>query len=73
MKLVIGALFLLGAEQAFAHALMIQFPNQDVASRILMPASLVFAVLGSIFLIWGLLAEVKSARRGSKDHPPGVS
>ena len=73
MKLVSGALFLVGAEQAFAHSLMIQFPNQDVASRILIPASLVFAVLGSLFVVWGLLTETSMGRRNSKDHPPGVS
>lgn len=57
MKLVTGALLLLGAEQAYAHAHLVQFPNHDIAAQVLVPASLVFVVLGSILLVWGLFTE----------------
>lgn len=59
MKLLSGAVLLLAAEQAFAHAQLIQFPNHDDASAVLIPASVVFLILGSSFLIWGLLSEVR--------------
>ena len=46
MKTLSGALLLLAAEQAYAHANLVQFPNQDSAARVLYPASVVFLVLG---------------------------
>jgi hypothetical protein len=66
MKLVSGALLLLGAEQAYAHANLIQFPNYEPAAAILFPAAIVLLVLGVLLLGWGLLTET---RRGSAtDH-----
>jgi hypothetical protein len=62
MKTVSGALLLLAAEQAFAHAQLAQFPNHEAASRILIPASIVFLVLGAILLSWGLLADLRVQR-----------
>lgn len=62
MKLLTGAVFLVGAEQAYAHSLLVQFPNQDSASRILVPASLVMLTLGVLFTLWGLLSEVRAER-----------
>lgn len=59
MKLLSGTILLLAAEQAFAHAQLVQFPNHDDATAVLIPASVVFVILGSILLIWGLLSEVR--------------
>jgi len=66
MKLVSGSLLLLAAEQAFAHAHLVQFPNHDVASRVLVPASLILALMGATLFVWGLLTEARrSAVSGS--------
>ncbi|GDY08932.1 hypothetical protein LBMAG52_24180 [Planctomycetia bacterium] len=59
MKLLSGTILLLAAEQAFAHAQLVQFPNHEDATAVLIPASVVFVILGSILLIWGLLSEVR--------------
>ncbi len=63
MKLLSGVVLLVGAEQAYGHALLVQFPNQNSASSILIPGSLVFLVLGSILMLWGLLTECRSSER----------
>ncbi len=59
MKLLSGTILLLAAEQAFAHAQLVQFPNHEDAAAVLIPASVVFLILGSILWIWGLLSEVR--------------
>ena len=63
MKLLSGAVLLVGAEQSYAHALLVQFPNQESASTVLVPASLVLSTLGSILMLWGLLTECRSPAR----------
>jgi hypothetical protein len=60
MKLIAGALMLLGAEQAYAHAKLIQFPHQDAAT-VLLPAAVIFLALGTLLVVWGLLTEWRSA------------
>jgi len=60
MKLVSGAILFLAAEQAYAHAHLVQFPNHDVASRVLVPGSLVLLVLAVLMFVWGLLTEARS-------------
>ncbi len=60
MKLLSGTILLLTAEQSFAHAQLAQFPNHEDARAVLIPASVVCLVLGSILLIWGLLSEVRN-------------
>lgn len=57
MKMVSGALLLLGAEQAYAHAILAQFPNQEAAARVLIPAAVAFLVLGCLLLAWGLVTR----------------
>ena len=57
MRLLTGAIFLVGAEQAFSHAHMVGFPNSAYAREVLLPVSAVFAILGLLFLIWGLATE----------------
>ncbi len=63
MKLVSGAILFLAAEQAYAHAHLVQFPNHDVASRVLVPGSLVLLVLAVLMFVWGLLTEARSPNR----------
>lgn len=66
MKLVSGALMLVGAEQAYAHAQLVTFPNHDAAAQVLIPASVVFLVLGICLVTWGLLTETRQpCRTGS--------
>ena len=36
------------------------FPNHDVASRVLVPGSLVLLVLAVLMFVWGLLTEARS-------------
>lgn len=62
MKMVSGALLLVAAEQAYAHSKLVQFPNEDAAASVLMPASLVFLTLGTLLIIWGLLTESRSGK-----------
>lgn len=64
MKLLAGAVFLLSAEQAYAHSHMVLFPNHDTAAQVLLPASMVLATIGTLLVIWGLIAEV----RGTPQH-----
>ncbi len=37
MRMLTGAMLLVGAEQAFAHAHLVQFPNHIEARTVLMP------------------------------------
>ncbi|MEP3482729.1 MAG: hypothetical protein ABJZ55_26025 [Fuerstiella sp.] len=59
MRNITGAILILTAEQAFAHAYLIEFPNAALAQDVLVPASYVLAVLGVGFLIWGAFPERK--------------
>ena len=62
MKMLSGALLLHAAEQAYAHANLVQFPNQDSAARVLYPASLCLLVLGVLLTAWGLFTETRSRK-----------
>ncbi|MEO8495589.1 MAG: hypothetical protein ABI614_11005 [Planctomycetota bacterium] len=57
MRMITGAILLLCAEQAFAHAYLIGFPYQDFASQVLIPGSLTLGLLGLAILIWGLVTD----------------
>ncbi|MDP6468783.1 MAG: hypothetical protein QF918_13630 [Pirellulaceae bacterium] len=59
MRMLTGAILLLAAEQAFAHAYLVGFPHQAFVSEVLIPASLVLGFLGIAFLIWGLVQDVR--------------
>lgn len=61
MRTVTGAILLLTAEQAFAHAHLVGFPNVAFVRQILIPTSLVLALFGLAFLVWGVLTERKQA------------
>ena len=59
MRMLTGAILLLAAEQAFSHSFLIGFPHQATASEVLAPASLVLAALGLVFLVWGLVQDIR--------------
>lgn len=59
MRLVTGAILVLAAESAFAHAHLIGFPHQPAVRDILLPASAVLVLLGAGFVIWGAVTERK--------------
>jgi hypothetical protein len=59
MRMLSGAILILVAEQAFAHAHMAEFPNQVFVNEVLYPTSMVLAAFGIGFLIWGVITERK--------------
>ena len=67
MKILSGAVFLVGAEQAFAHAMLVQFPNQGTASTVLIPASVIMLAIGSLLVLWGLWSEIRSNQAQKKE------
>ena len=69
MKFLSGAVLLHAAEQAFAHAELVQFPNHEEARLVLFPAAVVFLALGSILVVWGALTEVRH-RKDASDRLP---
>jgi hypothetical protein len=60
VKLIAGAILILAAEQAYAHANLIQFPNQGPAGQVLIPASGILLLLGLALTAWGLWPEKRS-------------
>jgi hypothetical protein len=61
MRMLTGAILLLTAEQAFAHAHLIGFPHELFAREILYPASLILGSCGGAALVWGLLTDRSSS------------
>ena len=59
MRTITGAVLLLAAESAFAHAHLIGVPHQPFARDVLLPASASLAVVGLVFLVWGVVRERK--------------
>ena len=59
MKLVAGAILLHAAEQAYAHAHLVDFPHYRTVSPILLPVSAVLGIVGLVLLIWGVVVECK--------------
>jgi hypothetical protein len=68
MKLLSGSVLLVGAEQAFAHAQLVQFPNQSTATSVLIPASVVMLTMGTLLVIWGLFSDARSVRNSTTDR-----
>lgn len=68
MRTLTGAILLAAAEQSYAHACLIPFPNQPAASQILVPASVVGGLLGLAFLVWGIWTD--RSRLSSSLPPP---
>ena len=73
MRLLTGAILIVGAEQAYAHANLIQFPNQVEARTVLLPAALALLVLGVVALIWGALTECRQQGRCVSPAAPSPS
>lgn len=61
MRTLTGAILILTAEQAFAHAFLISFPHQVYARLILLPSAVVLVSAGLFVLVWGFLSERKSS------------
>jgi hypothetical protein len=61
MRMLTGALLLVGAEQAYAHANLVQFPNHVEARTVLIPAALALLVAGFVLLVWGILTEARKS------------
>ena len=59
MRMLTGAILLLTAEQAFAHAHLVGFPDAAYVREVLIPTSLVLGLFGLGFLLWGILTERK--------------
>ncbi|MBS0207160.1 MAG: hypothetical protein JSS49_30155 [Planctomycetes bacterium] len=59
MRTITGAILILTAEQAFAHAHLIGFPHQIYAQSILIPSAAVIGFTGFVVLIWGFFSERK--------------
>ncbi len=57
MRMITGAILLLAAEHAFAHAYLVSFPHQAYASQMLLPASATLALVGLTCLVWGLVMD----------------
>ena len=60
MRTISGALLLLTAEQAFAHAHSASFPNEPFVREVLLPTSGFLALAGLLLLVWGLFTERKT-------------
>ena len=61
MRTITGAILILAAEQAFAHAHLVGWPHHVYVRTILIPTAAVLATVGVGVLIWGFLSERKSA------------
>jgi hypothetical protein len=59
MRALAGAILILTAEQAFAHAFLVGFPHQSFVQSILLPVSGTAAVLGMGFLVMGFFTDRK--------------
>lgn len=59
MRMVTGAILLLAAEQAFAHAYLVGFPYQAFASEVLLPTASLLGIMGLAFLIWGIFTDCR--------------
>lgn len=57
MRTITGALLLLAAEQSFANAYLVGFPDQAIAKEVLIPAAVILGTLGFLFLGWGLFTD----------------
>jgi hypothetical protein len=73
MRALAGAVLIATAEQAFAHSLMIRFPNHLFASEVLLPSSAVVLFLGVSLLIWGVLTDFRQPPCNDKSEEANSS
>lgn len=57
MRTVTGSILLTAAEQAYAHASLVPFPQREAALQVFIPASVMLLALGLVFLVWGIFTE----------------
>ena len=62
MKILAGCVLIHSAEQAYAHMNLIQFPNYETASQVLLPTSIAILVLGVLLVTWGCIEEISGRR-----------
>jgi hypothetical protein len=60
MRALTGAIFILTAEQAFSHALLISFPHQPFAQTLLFPFAATTMLIGFAFVLVGIFQDQKS-------------
>jgi len=65
MRLIAGALLILTAEQAFAHAHMANYPNEPRVREVLYPAAGVALLLGVALMTWGIFTERRPPAGGA--------
>jgi hypothetical protein len=65
MRLIAGALLILTAEQAFAHAHMANYPNEPRVREVLYPAAGVALLLGLGLMVWGSFSDRRSTKEGA--------
>lgn len=63
MKLVTGAILVLAAEQAYAQAHLVPFPSHEHVATVLVPASLILLIFGTLLLLWGLVTEARVSNK----------
>ena len=73
MRTLAGAVLIAVAEQAFAHSLMVQFPNHLFASEVLLPSSGVLLFLGVSLMIWGALTDFRRPDTSNETGSAGTS
>jgi membrane-bound ClpP family serine protease len=71
MRMLVGAVLIAVAEQAFAHSQLVQFPNHLFASEILLPSSGVLLTLGVVMMTWGALTDFRECPRNSSTIATG--
>ncbi len=63
MRMVAGALLLLIAELAYAHAHLIGFPHSASVRTVLIPASIAAAIAGTLCFFWGVWTGFRESER----------
>ena len=70
MRLIAGAILLLAAEQAYAHAQLVPFTNRDMALRVFIPAALGLSIFGGLLILWGLFTDGRTSASGARNSLP---
>ena len=70
MRLIAGAILLLAAEQAYAHAQLVPFTNRDTALRVFIPAAIGLSIFGALLILWGLFTDGRTPNTGAGTPPP---
>lgn len=73
VRILAGCVLIHAAEQAYAHMNLVQFPNYETAAHVLLPSSILLAVLGSLLVIWGCASELRGRREVAAKSCSGSS